>query len=72
MTVETRQNLSFSTPVLLLIVTTMLSTPSAWAAHPLITEDAYTLGAGVAQIEVGVEHARFDQSKVQDGLTTCG
>lgn len=35
------------------------------AAHPLITEDAYTLGQGVTQIEAGFEHARFDQASVE-------
>ena len=35
------------------------------AAHPLSTEDAYTLGEGVAQLEVGLERAHFDNPTVQ-------
>lgn len=29
-----------------------------FALHPLITEDAYTLGAGTSQLEIGLEHIR--------------
>lgn len=31
----------------------------ALALHPLITEDAYTIGAGTSQMEIGIEHNRF-------------
>ncbi|HEX9179140.1 MAG TPA: transporter [Burkholderiales bacterium] len=31
----------------------------ALALHPLITEDAYTIGAGTSQMELGIEHNRF-------------
>jgi len=40
----------------------------AWAAHPLITEDAYTLGKGVAQVEIGFEHAHFDQPDAEGSV----
>lgn len=46
---------------LALIVGGVLAPAPAQAAHPLITEDAYTLGRGVAQLEIGFERARFDQ-----------
>lgn len=48
----------------LLAVTSLLSmlpASRAQAAHPLITEDAYTLGSGVSQLEIGAEQARFDE-----------
>jgi hypothetical protein len=32
---------------------------SAHALHPLITEDAYTVGEGTAQLELGIEHNRL-------------
>ncbi|MGE5153914.1 MAG: transporter [Bdellovibrio bacteriovorus] len=45
--------------------TSLLSATPAWSAHPLITEDAYTLGQGVAQAELGFEQAHFDQPDAQ-------
>jgi hypothetical protein len=36
----------------------LLSQP-AFALHPLITEDAYTVGEGTSQLEIGIEHNRF-------------
>jgi hypothetical protein len=65
MTIGSRQTTHVLPAVRLLIAAALLSAPPARAAHPLITEDAYTLGAGVAQMEVGFEYARFDQSDVQ-------
>ncbi|HET9702341.1 MAG TPA: transporter [Burkholderiales bacterium] len=32
----------------------------ALALHPLITEDAFTVGAGTSQLEIGFEHIRID------------
>ena len=40
---------------------TLLPVVGARAAHPLITEDAYTLGSGVSQLEIGAEEVRFDE-----------
>lgn len=34
----------------------------AWALHPLITEDAYTVGDGISQLEIGIEHNRLQQN----------
>ena len=65
MTIGSRQTTHVLPAGPLLIAVALLSAPPARAAHPLITEDAYTLGEGVAQMEVGFEHARFDQSGVQ-------
>lgn len=31
----------------------------ALALHPLITEDAFTVGEGTSQLEIGIEHNRF-------------
>ncbi len=39
----------------------MVAAPQVMAAHPLLTEDAYTLGQGISQIEIGFEQIRFDQ-----------
>lgn len=60
--VDSRQLHAYAPTLLVSITAAALSTPAAWAAHPLITEDAYTLGAGVAQLELGFEHARLDQA----------
>jgi hypothetical protein len=56
-----------STPIrfLSIVLINLLEALPARAAHPLITEDAYTLGEGVAQMEIGFEHARFDQSDAE-------
>jgi hypothetical protein len=50
---------------LALTVGGVLAPAPARAAHPLITEDAYTLGRGVAQLEIGFERARFNQDEVE-------
>ena len=42
---------------------------SAWAGRPLATEDADTVGRGVIQIEVGLDHARQEQGDRESTLT---
>lgn len=54
--------------VLLFLTASLLHPSMARAAHPLITEDAYTLGEGVAQVEIGFEHAHFDQPNVEGSV----
>lgn len=51
--------------VFLASVAAALPLSDANAGHPLITEDAYTLGEGVTQLEIGFEHARFDQPQTE-------
>ncbi|HEX6827462.1 MAG TPA: transporter [Burkholderiales bacterium] len=38
----------------------------ALALHPLITEDAYTLGKGKAQLEVGLEHLQIRRDGTEE------
>ncbi|HEX6828919.1 MAG TPA: hypothetical protein VF104_08065, partial [Burkholderiales bacterium] len=38
----------------------------ALALHPLLTEDAYTLGKGKAQLEVGLEHFRIRRDGTEE------
>jgi hypothetical protein len=65
MTVGSRQQTILCPAYPTLITAALLFASAARAAHPLITEDAFTLGEGVTQLEIGFEHARLDQSDVE-------
>jgi hypothetical protein len=46
---------------LLALALCLLGSQPAYALHPLITEDAYTVGAGTSQLEIGIEHIRIEE-----------
>jgi hypothetical protein len=61
----TRRNARFSPTTIALSASVLLTARPGEGAHPLITEDAYTLGAGAAQLELGFEYARLEQRDVR-------
>ncbi len=47
----------------------VFSTNSAFGAHPLVSDDAGTLGRGHSQIEISGEYGRDDEAGVRDQAT---
>lgn len=62
----------FTSVFLMVFMAIFIYSQSLYAAHPLITDDAGTMGKGKSQIEFNIEYSRHKEGGVKENITDLG